>query len=51
MKLVNLGFSPITGTTGNIEYLSLISLRDNDKVIDEEAIIEVIDDAHDSLYP
>jgi len=49
MKVINLGFSPIKGTTGNIEYLSLISMRNEDKEIDEEYITEVIDNAHDSL--
>lgn len=51
MKLIKLGFSPITGTTGNIEYLSYISVRDKDKNIDELTIEKVIDNAHDSLYP
>lgn len=50
MKLTGLDFSPITGSTGNIEYLSIITFRDNDKIIDENAIMEVIDRAHDSLY-
>lgn len=50
MKVINLGFSPITGTTGNIEYLSLISMEKEDKEIHEDFIIEVIDNAHDSLY-
>lgn len=51
MKLVNLAYSPITGATGNIEYLSLISFGDNDTMVDEDTIIEIIDNAQDSLYP
>lgn len=51
MKLNDLGFSPITGTTGNIEYLSLISPGGNGTMLDEEAIIKIIDKAHNSLYP
>lgn len=50
MKVINLEFSPMTGTTGNIEYLSLISMKDEDKEISEEFIDEVIENAHDSLY-
>ena len=50
MKLIKLDFSPITGSTGNIEYLSLISFREDDEIIDENIIVEIINKAHGSLY-
>ncbi|MBZ2173759.1 TlyA family RNA methyltransferase [Schnuerera sp. xch1] len=50
LNVIDLGFSPITGTTGNIEYLSLMSLNKKDKVIDDNKICKVINSAHESLY-
>ena len=36
----NLDFSPITGTKGNVEYISLFSLnRENKRVIDIESVV------------
>ncbi|SHD77153.1 TlyA family RNA methyltransferase [Schnuerera ultunensis] len=49
LNMVDLGFSPITGGTGNIEFLSYINKGGN-KIINEEKVLETIEDAHRSLY-
>lgn len=49
LSVTHLGFSPITGTTGNIEYLSLIS-KENKETVDDKNISNAIEKAHDSLY-
>lgn len=47
---INLDFSPITGSTGNIEYLLYISAKENDENISKETILHVVDNAHSILY-
>lgn len=48
LSVVNLDYSPITGTTGNIEFLAYIAKKEEQSVIDE-TIRKVIDDAHENL--
>jgi 23S rRNA (cytidine1920-2'-O)/16S rRNA (cytidine1409-2'-O)-methyltransferase len=49
VDIVDLGFSPITGSTGNIEFLSHICKSNNNTMISEETLSKIIDDAHESL--
>ena len=49
LKVVNLDFSPITGTTGNIEFLSYITKKKESKIINDKMILEIIDEAHRTL--
>lgn len=49
LRVVNLDFSPITGTTGNIEFLSYITRKRENKRISDERILKIIDEAHRSL--
>ena len=48
LGIVGLTFSPITGATGNIEFLIYLNNR-NINNIDEKSIIQVIDEAHNSF--
>jgi len=50
LSAVNLDFSPITGSTGNIEYLLFISANVNDKSISKETIQHTVENAHNILY-
>lgn len=47
LKVVDLDYSPITGTTGNIEFLAYISKEGT--TITEDNILKVIDEAHKTL--
>ena len=49
LRVVDLDFSPITGTTGNIEFLSYITKKKEGKIISDEMILKIIDKAHSSL--
>ncbi|HSH36731.1 TlyA family RNA methyltransferase [Schnuerera sp.] len=50
LNIVDLSFSPITGSTGNIEFLCCILKSNNKEMIDEDTIFKTIEDAHKSLY-
>ncbi|MCF6465879.1 TlyA family RNA methyltransferase [Clostridium sp. Cult2] len=50
MDIVDLGFSPITGSTGNIEFLSYILKSNDNNIVNEEKILKTIESAHNSLY-
>lgn len=49
LKVIDLEFSPITGTTGNIEFLAHISKKENKKVISIEEVRNIVNEAHESL--
>lgn len=49
LKVVDLNFSPITGGTGNIEFLTYILKSDDLVEIDDIKIIETVNNAHESL--
>lgn len=49
LKVVDLDFSPITGTTGNIEFLALITQNSSKQEIDDQIILYTVDNAHRSL--
>ncbi|NLY78221.1 MAG: TlyA family RNA methyltransferase [Tissierellia bacterium] len=49
LSAINLDFSPVTGSTGNIEYLLHI-LNDDSNSINKRTIAQVVEDAHDTLY-
>jgi len=49
LALADLDFSPITGGTGNIEFLAYISKANGFTGIDYEKIVETVNDAHKSL--
>lgn len=49
LNLIGLDYSPITGTTGNIEFLSYISKDMNKKAIQDIEIISTVDEAHSLL--
>lgn len=49
LVIEDLDFSPITGTTGNIEFLAYISKETSGKGIDSGKIIEVVNNAHSLL--
>lgn len=50
LNVMDLGYSPITGSKGNIEFLSYIIKHNDTKTIDEEKIIKIIETAHRNLY-
>lgn len=50
LKAIDLDFSPITGSTGNIEYLLYISNALNNECIDKQLIVQVVENAHNTLY-
>lgn len=47
LKVISLSFSPITGTTGNIEFL--MHFKSDGDNIDEDFILKTIEDAHNTL--
>lgn len=48
LGIYGLTYSPITGATGNIEFL--IYLKNNiNNIIDDESIFAVIEEAHSTL--
>ena len=47
LKAIGLTFSPVTGATGNIEFL--VYLKSQGKVINDNHILTVIEDAHSTL--
>ncbi len=49
LSLINLDFSPITGGTGNIEFLAYISKSKASTEINHKDIIEIVNNAHKSL--
>lgn len=49
LKVIGLDYSPITGTTGNIEFIAYITKNNVDKSITDEMILDVINRAHESL--
>ena len=49
LTLLDLDFSPITGGTGNIEFLAYISKANAFTGIDSEKIVEIVNDAHKFL--
>lgn len=50
LKVIGLDFSPITGNTGNIEFLANITKSEKIKPIDKSVILTIISQAHDKLY-
>lgn len=50
LTVTGLDYSPITGTTGNIEFLAYISADSKESIISDEIIDVVIENAHKSLY-
>ena len=49
LNIIGIDFSPITGITGNIEFLAYIALGNGNRSVDDCRIIQVIDKAHSSL--
>lgn len=47
LKATALTFSPVTGATGNIEFL--VQLRNQGEIIDDKSILSLIEDAHRTL--
>jgi 23S rRNA (cytidine1920-2'-O)/16S rRNA (cytidine1409-2'-O)-methyltransferase len=51
LRAIDLDFSPITGSTGNIEYLLYLSNNIDDvNCVNEKKIEQVVEDAHNALY-
>jgi len=50
LRPIDLDFSPITGSTGNIEYLLYMSADMNHNIIEIENIEKLVERAHDALY-
>ena len=48
LKPINLTYSPITGATGNIEFLIYLK-NDGTGFVDENKVLEIIEQAHDTL--
>ncbi|MCF6460102.1 TlyA family RNA methyltransferase [Clostridium sp. Cult3] len=49
LNIVDLDYSPIAGATGNIEFLAYISKNMDESSIDDEYILKVVSEAHESL--
>ncbi len=49
LNMIGFDYSPITGSTGNIEFLSYISKNMDKESIEDEDIINVVDKAHKIL--
>ena len=49
LGIIGLDFSPITGSTGNIEFLANIIKSNVKNIVDEEMILKVISDAHEKF--
>ena len=49
LNLVDLDYSPVTGATGNIEFLAYISKNMDESYVDDEYILRIVDEAHESL--
>lgn len=49
LTIVDLDFSPITGGTGNIEFLAYIMKSNGLVGVDDSTIIEIVNNAHKSL--
>lgn len=49
LNVIDLDFSPITGTTGNIEFLIYITKNKKDRTVEDEQILRIVDKAHNTL--
>ena len=49
LNVIDLDYSPITGTTGNIEFLAYITKNGKEKFIEDKVIFKTIDEAHEVL--
>ncbi|NLJ79111.1 MAG: TlyA family RNA methyltransferase [Tissierellia bacterium] len=49
LRMIGLGFSPIVGAMGNIEFLAHITNNKQGKSIEDESISQVVREAHDVL--
>lgn len=49
LNVIDLDFSPITGTTGNIEFLAYITKNNKDKIVEDKKTSKIVDKAHNTL--